>query len=498
MPDLPTAQDASEAAQFTECWDAVLSYADLCTAGTAAAPTLAREAFARGLRQVRDAEAVTRRAPGRRTARLPRIPLLLTAVRDTAADWEATGRGHDLDPDLRLWLNSPQAGRHTGRRALAPRALRDLQEADAELLWLAEVEALPLRALARRFGLDPAAAAEELDHVRVLFRDRCRRAHLDAPLDIECRRYAHLLDAVTRRPGIDTPDDLSRHLAVCPDCAEAVACLRLHGGTLPAALAGGVLGWGGLAYLERRRRAVEVRAGASQAEQPAEPDRTRRTRGGLLAAAGVVSLLALAVTLIPLGSDGDTAGARTADPGRRQAADALPAPTATSATPTPTTGAPHHPPATGTTPTAPSATAAHPSRTASPTGPENPDPEPQGTATATGTAAGPGTAAPAACTVHYSITNQWPDGFQAAVTVTTADALTDWHVDWSFRDGQRITQMWNAQATQSGPHVTADAADFDRTVSAGGTLSFGFLATWTDRNTHPYGFTLNGRACATR
>ncbi|MDX6363784.1 MAG: hypothetical protein QOC85_2794, partial [Streptomyces sp.] len=32
MPDLPAPQDATEAALFSECWDAVLSYADLCTA----------------------------------------------------------------------------------------------------------------------------------------------------------------------------------------------------------------------------------------------------------------------------------------------------------------------------------------------------------------------------------------------------------------------------------------------------------------------------------
>ncbi|GAA3213443.1 hypothetical protein GCM10020256_13600 [Streptomyces thermocoprophilus] len=394
----------------------------------------------------------------------------------------------------------PQAGRHTGRRALAPRALRDLQEADAELLWLAEVEALPLRALARRFGLDPAAAAEELDHVRVLFRDRCRRAHLDAPLDIECRRYAHLLDAVTRRPGIDTPDDLSRHLAVCPDCAEAVACLRLHGGTLPAALAGGVLGWGGLAYLERRRRAVEVRAGASQAEQPAEPDRTRRTRGGLLAAAGVVSLLALAVTLIPLGSDGDTAGARTADPGRRQAADALPAPhghqrdppTPHDRRPAPPPGHRHHPP-----PRPPPPPRTPPARRPRPA-PKTPTPNPRAPRPPPAPPPVPGplrrpparstTASPTSGPTASRPPSPSPPPTPSPTGTSTGPSAT----------ASASPRCGTPRPPRAAPHVTADAADFDRTVSAGGTLSFGFLATWTDRNTHPYGFTLNGRACATR
>ena len=138
MPDLPSPQDATEAALFTECWDAVLSYADLCTAGSTAAAQLAREAFAQGIREVREAEATTVRAAGHRSSRLPRIPLLLTAVRTTAADWEARGLGHRLDPDLRLWLNSDKAARFAGpplQRPLALRGLRDMQEPDAALLW---------------------------------------------------------------------------------------------------------------------------------------------------------------------------------------------------------------------------------------------------------------------------------------------------------------------------------------------------------------------------
>src|SRR5882757_2490121 len=106
MPDLPTPQDAAEAALFTECWDAVLSYADLCTSGATSATELATEAFALGIQEARSAGSVALRGTSRRSPRLPVIPLLLTAVRTTAAAWEAAGRGHRLDPDLRLWLNS--------------------------------------------------------------------------------------------------------------------------------------------------------------------------------------------------------------------------------------------------------------------------------------------------------------------------------------------------------------------------------------------------------
>src|SRR3954453_17638746 len=46
--------------------------------------------FSLGMSEAREAEAAARGA-GRRPVRLPRIPLLLTAVRTTAADWETRG-----------------------------------------------------------------------------------------------------------------------------------------------------------------------------------------------------------------------------------------------------------------------------------------------------------------------------------------------------------------------------------------------------------------------
>ncbi|MFI5686645.1 cellulose-binding domain-containing protein [Streptomyces sp. NPDC051636] len=495
MPDLPKPQDAAEAALFAECWDAVLSYADLCTSGAASANQLATEAFALGLREARDAEAAPGRGAGRRAARLPVIPLLLTAVRTTAAAWEAGGLGHKLDPDLRLWLNSDKAARYTGpplRRPVALRGLRDMQEADASLLWLAEAEALPLPAVARRLGLDPAAAARELDQVRGLFRDRCHRAHLDSPMDAQCRSYARLLDAVTRSPAADTPEDLSRHLATCAQCAEAAACLRLHGGGVPAALAGGVIGWGGLAYLERRRRAVEVRQGAGrpakQDHETGDPEdgthKHRVIRNGLLAAAVLLSMLALGVSMMPFGGSGDDSAAAAHDD-RQPVAD--PTPSLPTAAPLPSASASRS--------AAPST-----SGTARRSEPADSDPEPQGTSSATAhdtSRTRTPTAAPA-CRVEYDLVDQWPDGFQATVTVTAEEALADWRVTWSFRDGQQVGQMWDASVTQHGSRVTATAADYNKSVAAGGSLSFGFLASWHGNNSQPYGFTLNGNSCATQ
>ncbi|MFC8514458.1 cellulose binding domain-containing protein [Streptomyces sp. NPDC057257] len=492
MPDLPTPKDAAEAALFSECWDAVLSYADLCTAGASAATQLATEAFALGIREARAAETGNARSTGRRSPRLPMIPLLLTAVRVTAAAWETAGQGHDLDPDLRLWLHSEKAARYTGpplQRPLALRALRDLQEADATLLWLAEVEALPPSVVARKLGLDPADLGEELAQVRGLFRDRSHRAHLDTPMAAQCRSYARLLDAVTRSPAADIPGDLSRHLATCVDCAEAAACLRPHGGGLPAALAGGVIGWGGLAYLERRRRAAEVRLGVGRPELPAgeggDPraagSRARVVRNGLLVAAVLVSLLALAVSMMPFGGDDDAVGGDS--------------PTDSSPVAAPR---PSVPVASSIASSSPSASASPtPSATASRSADENPDPEPQGThSSATSATPAPDDSEPAVCTYSYDLVSQWPDGFQATVSVTPTDAVDGWHVAWSFKDGQQVTQMWDASFTQNGSRVTATAADYNKSVAADATLSFGFLASWKGKNSPPYDITLNGHTCS--
>lgn len=416
--------------------------------------------------------------------------MLLTAVRTTAAAWETDGQGHKLDPELRLWLNSDKAERYTGpplHRPLALRGLRDMQEPDAALLWLAEVEGLPMSVVARRLGLDPASVSDELEQVRTLFRDRCHRNHLDTPMAAQCRSYARLLDAVTRSPLADTPEDLSRHLARCVECAEAAACLRLHGGGLPAALAGGVIGWGGLAYLERRRRAAEVRLGAGRPD-PVDTDgppnpaahKARVVRGGLLVAAVIVSLLALGVSMMPGGTTDDGATGPTDGSDRQPVAVPSISEPSTSARPSP------------------SATP-EPSATGSKDGSDGkgPDPEPQGTTSSTARGGDPDaeTNEPATCEFDYDLVNQWPDGFQATVTITTTSALDNWRVAWSFKDGQQVGQMWDASFAQDGSRVTATAADYNKTVPADGSLAFGFLSSWRGKNSPGYDFTLNGHDC---
>ncbi|MFJ8135179.1 cellulose binding domain-containing protein [Streptomyces sp. NPDC096013] len=103
-----------------------------------------------------------------------------------------------------------------------------------------------------------------------------------------------------------------------------------------------------------------------------------------------------------------------------------------------------------------------------------------------------------ACTVTYRITNQWSGGFQADVQVTNtgSTAWNGWSLGWSFADGQRIGQLWNADYTQSGATVTAKNVSWNGTVAAGSSVGFGFTGSWAGTNTKPGAFTVGGQSCA--
>jgi hypothetical protein len=100
------------------------------------------------------------------------------------------------------------------------------------------------------------------------------------------------------------------------------------------------------------------------------------------------------------------------------------------------------------------------------------------------------------CMVTYSVTNQWPGGFGANVTVKNlGDSVNGWTVTWSYSAGQQITQAWNAAVTQSGAQVTAKDAGYNSSLATNATQSFGFNGSWTSSNPVPTNYTVNGIAC---
>ncbi|MFF7210963.1 cellulose binding domain-containing protein [Streptomyces sp. NPDC008238] len=498
---MTSAAPVPEAVPLSELWAEALCFAQLCTLSPEDGGLLAADAFERGLDLTSDAMDP---APG---PGLPPLPLLLTAVRDTAADWQARGEGDSLHPEFRIWLNAERAARR-GRAArpepLALRGLRDMAEADAALLWFAEVECRPAAVTARALGIDVVAAERETDRARQDFRDRCLRAHQEEPPSDECQGYARLLDAATRMPVDAAPEDLRRHLRGCADCARAAVCLTPFGGGPAEALAEGVLGWAGPAYLEARRRAAGRGAvpppPSRRAARTARASRTaravragRRIPGGRAAVAGAVAALAAVVCLTAL---------VTADDSAPRSAEA--APTAQGGNDGAAPDGPGFPPL-------PSPGASGASGAAEPGGsarfPEEIEPSAAehtipAADRAPSSSAPPAQEAPAkppapSCTVTYEVTDRWYDGFQAEVTLTTRKDLHGWTVGWRYSDGRRVTQMWDADFSQRGGTVTARAEDYNRDVRAGGSVTFGLVGTRSGTSSPPTGFTLDGASCAT-
>jgi endo-1,4-beta-xylanase len=91
-----------------------------------------------------------------------------------------------------------------------------------------------------------------------------------------------------------------------------------------------------------------------------------------------------------------------------------------------------------------------------------------------------------ACTAAYSVTSQWNTGFTGQVKISCSGAaLSSWKVGWTYGAGQRITQAWNATCTQSGTAVSCANAAYNGTVPDGGSVTFGFNASWSGSNPVP-------------
>ncbi|MGW4817530.1 cellulase family glycosylhydrolase [Streptomyces sp. NPDC004227] len=104
-------------------------------------------------------------------------------------------------------------------------------------------------------------------------------------------------------------------------------------------------------------------------------------------------------------------------------------------------------------------------------------------------------AAPA-CTVEYTVTNQWDAGFQGDVKITNNQApLSGWSLTFDFAGGQKVSQGWNAKWSQSGTTVTAANESYNGSLGTGASVSTGFLGSKSGSNPVPTAFKLNGTTC---
>jgi chitodextrinase len=87
----------------------------------------------------------------------------------------------------------------------------------------------------------------------------------------------------------------------------------------------------------------------------------------------------------------------------------------------------------------------------------------------------------------YHIDSDWGSGFVATVTVKNngSAAVRTWTATWTFGGSQKISNGWNATVTQSGAAVSATPVNWNASIPAGASVSFGFQGTYSGSNTAP-------------
>ncbi|MDR7273891.1 cellulose binding domain-containing protein [Catenuloplanes atrovinosus] len=108
---------------------------------------------------------------------------------------------------------------------------------------------------------------------------------------------------------------------------------------------------------------------------------------------------------------------------------------------------------------------------------------PSATPSATPSVSPPG----AGCAATYQIVGQWAGGFQGEVTVANAGAAASrsWSARFTFGAGQRVSQMWGGNVTQSGADVTVSNAEWNGALAPGASTTVGFIGSWTQSNPAP-------------
>ncbi len=220
---------------------------------------------------------------------------------------------------------------------------------------------------------------------------------------------------------------------------------------------------------------------ADPQEADERPDRARPRRRGLLigVAAAAVLLVGGAVTISAI-TGGD--GGPLPGSGRAAGVGYPEAPGDSSVLPSPDSSGHRTTPSRSTSPSASTSRSA----SASPT--------PSRSRSASPTPAGPPQQTPAnqppSCSVGWSVTSDWGNGFTAEISVRSSTAPSSWTLSFQFPGNQRVTSGRRANFSQSGHSVTASWGGNGQS-----TASIGLTGSYWGSNPAPTGFALNGIGC---
>lgn len=89
-----------------------------------------------------------------------------------------------------------------------------------------------------------------------------------------------------------------------------------------------------------------------------------------------------------------------------------------------------------------------------------------------------------ACTAAVHVTNSWPGGFQADVTVqnTGTRQIGGWAVRLTLPSGDQISAVWNAAVDASAPATTVRNVSYNGTLAPSASTSWGMTLTGSGQN----------------
>lgn len=84
----------------------------------------------------------------------------------------------------------------------------------------------------------------------------------------------------------------------------------------------------------------------------------------------------------------------------------------------------------------------------------------------------------ASASCQYQVTNQWNNGFTAAIKITNtgSSAINGWSVNWRYAGDNRISNSWNANVSGVNPY-TATNLSWNGSIQPNQTVEFGFQGT---------------------
>lgn len=216
---------------------AVLSYARLCTVDESAAHRITATAFTLAARET--ARGLEPRTPWRHQ-------LLLLACR-VAAEWSADERAARLDPGLLARLREADAGAD-GPVPPMLAAFVTLPTRVQGLVWYGVVDGESEADTARFLGVTPENVAYGMEGAYQALCHSVLTTRLADSDDPGCQDFRRLIEEAVRPESPRRSADLDAHMGSCPHCATGYEELTALRDTPHAALAEGLLPWGGTAY----------------------------------------------------------------------------------------------------------------------------------------------------------------------------------------------------------------------------------------------------------